>query len=236
MATRVVIADDHRIMREGLRLVLSRYPDLAVVGEAVDGRDALAKVEHLQPDVLLLDILMPVLDGITVARRMRTEFPDVRVVVLTMDNDVEDIRSLIQADIVGFVMKDAPASDVVRAIRAAAAGEVLLDQAVTKTLLNEYQRVRRGVKVDTRFDLSERERQILCRLTIGESNKEIARAFGLAEKTVRNHLYSIYQKMGVADRTQAVILALRYGLCGDASPDGAIRYNNPRLDHNSQPV
>jgi DNA-binding NarL/FixJ family response regulator len=221
MTIRVLIADDHRIMREGLRLVLSRYPDIMVVGDAVDGHDTLAKVERLQPDVVLLDVFMPVLDGITVAKRLRSRFPDTRVVVLTMDNDPEDVRQLLEADIVGFVLKDAPASDVVKAIRAAANGEAMLDESAAHTLLMEYRRIRRGTKERGDFDLTEREAQIVRRLTYGESNKEIARALGLAEKTVRNHLYSIFGKMGVADRTQAALLAVRTGLC-DGAPAAPI--------------
>lgn len=230
MTIRIIVADDHRIVREGLRLVLSGYPDIAVIGEAVDGHDALAQVARLNPDVLLLDIFMPVLDGIAAARRMRAEHPDVRVVVLTMDSDANDVRRLIDADIAGFVMKDAPSSEVVRAIRAAARGEVMLDEAVARTLLNEYQRARRAASEPAMFDLTERERQILCRLTVGESNKEIARALDLAEKTVRNHLHNIFGKMSVADRTQAVILALRHGLCDDNSAAIIGRHGDSRLD------
>jgi DNA-binding NarL/FixJ family response regulator len=230
MTIRVLIADDHRIVREGLRLVLSSYPDLAVVGEAVDGHDALAQVARLNPDVLLLDIFMPVLDGVAVARRMQAEHPGVRVVVLTMDNDTNDVRRLIEADIAGFVMKDAPSSEVVRAIRAARRGEVMLDETVARTLLNEYQRARRGTSPQSMFDLTEREQQILCRLTVGESNKEIARALDLAEKTVRNHLHNIFGKMSVTDRTQAVILALRYGLCEDNAATTVGRHGDNRFN------
>lgn len=230
MTIRVLIADDHRIVREGLRLVLSSYPDIAVVGEATDGHDALAQIGRLHPDVLLLDIFMPVLDGIAVARRMQSEYPRIRVVVLTMDSDTDDVRRLIEADIAGFVMKDAPSSEVVRAIRAAARGAVHLDEAVARTLLSDFQRVRRGAADPSTFDLTERERQIVCRLTVGESNKEIARALGLAEKTVRNHLHNIFGKMAVADRTQAAILALRYNLCADRSSRIVARHGDNRFD------
>jgi DNA-binding NarL/FixJ family response regulator len=119
MTTRVLIADDHRIMREGLRLVLSQYPDITVVGEAMDGRHTLAQVELLRPDVVLLDVFMPVLDGIAVASRLHIAFPDTRVVVLTMDDDPADVRRLMDAGIAGFVLKEAPAKDLIRAIRAA---------------------------------------------------------------------------------------------------------------------
>ncbi len=219
MSIRVLIADDHRVMRDGLRLVFSRYPDLQVVGEAVDGADVLRQVEYLRPDVVLLDVLMPVLDGIVVARRLQAEYPDVRVVVLTMDTDPDHIRSLIDADIAGFVMKAGPSSDVVRAIRAAAQGEVFLDQVIAQKLLTAYRRGRAEASRPPQFGLTDREHQILCRLAHGESNKEIARTVGITEKTVRNHLYNIFSKLGVADRTQAVLLALRYNLCSNALPE-----------------
>ena len=220
MTIRVVLADDHQLMREGLALALTNYTDITIVGEAVNGEQALAQVELLRPDVLLLDIFMPVLDGIAVARRMHTRFPEVRVVVLTMDSDADDLRQLADARVMGLVMKDSRSSAVVQAIRAAMQEEPMthsptrLDGALGEPMQGA------AASVGVRFDLSERERQILCHLTRGMSNKEIARSCDISERTVRNHLYHIYEKMAVDDRTQAVILALRYGLCREteASP------------------
>lgn len=226
MTIRVVLADDHRLMREGLSLALRSYPDIAIVGEAADGEQALAQVELLRPDVLLLDVFMPVMDGIAVARQMRARFPEVRVVVLTMDSDADDIHQLVDAWVTGFVMKDSRSSAVVRAIRAAMRGEPM-HHLPAPMHVTSGEPIPGGVAtVGVHFELSERERQILCQLTRGMSNKEIARVFAISERTVRNHLYHIYQKMAVEDRTQAVILALRYRLClgaGEqtASPDGS---------------
>lgn len=216
MTIRVVLADDHQMMREGLALALNTYTDIAIVGEAVNGEQALAQVELLRPDVLLLDIFMPVLDGIAVARRMRARFPEVRVVVLTMDSDADDLRQLADARVMGLVMKDSRSSAVVQAIRAAMRGEALPHPLARSDAAPGEPMHGDAVSVGVRFDLSERERQILCQLTRGKSNKEIARTCAIAERTVRNHLYHIYDKMAVDDRTQAVILALRYGLCVDA--------------------
>jgi DNA-binding NarL/FixJ family response regulator len=218
MTIRVLIADDHRVMREGLGLVLSRHPDLAVVGEAADGQEVLRKVERLRPDVVLLDILMPVLDGVATALQLRAEYPDVRIVVLTMDTNPDNMRRLIEADIAGLVMKAGPTSEVVRAIRAAARGEVVLDQAIARRLLADFRRTRDDDGGTRAFGLTEREREILARLVDGESNKEIARGLNLSEHTVRNHLYSIFGKMGVSDRTQAAVLALRSGLVSGSPP------------------
>jgi len=219
MTIRVLLADDHPLMREGLALALGNYPDITIVGQAVNGEDALTQVALLHPDVLLLDVFMPVLDGLTVARRMRVQHPEVSVVILTMDNDETDLQQLRDAHVAGLVMKDAHSGAVVRAIRAALQNEMTphsimrvppLAAAVLRSLTGG---------IGATFDLSARERQILCQLAQGLSNKQIARVFGLSEKTVRNHLHHIFGKMAVEDRTQAVILALRYELCGAASGD-----------------
>lgn len=215
MTIRILLADDHRIVREGLALVLGNEPDLAVVGEAVNGREAITETARLLPDVLLLDVFMPVLDGIAVARHLRAHHPAVRIVVLTMDDDPDDLHHLLDTGIAGFVTKDAPASEVVRAIRAAARGEPVPGPAPTEPPTYRYLR---NTTAPPTFALTERERQILCRLTAGESNKEIGRTLGLSEKTVRNHLSKIFAKLAVADRTQAVILALRHRLCPEALP------------------
>jgi len=213
---RVLLADDHQIMREGLVLALGNYPDIAIIGEARNGREALAQVALLHPDVLLLDVFMPVLDGLAVARRMRVEYPEVHVVVLTMDNDATDIQQLVDAHVSGLVMKDAHSREVIKAIRAAVRNEASLQAPFFDVSLYTAVTMAPPDTIGVTFDLSARERQILCQLTRGMSNKEIARFFGISEKTVRNHLHHIFRKMAVADRTQAVILSLRYHLC-DAS-------------------
>lgn len=213
MTIRVVLADDHQLMREGLSLALNNYTDIAIVGEAVNGEQALAQVELLRPDVLLLDIFMPVLNGIAVARRMHARFPEVRVVILTMDSDVDDLRQLVDARVMGLVMKDSRSSAVAHAIRAAMREESPPHPLAQPDVAPSEPVQPEDARVGVRFDLSERERQILCYLTRGMSNKEIARTCAISERTVRNHLYHIYDKMAVDDRTQAVILALRYGLC-----------------------
>jgi len=217
---RVLLADDHQIMREGLVLALGNYPDITIIGEAENGKDALAQVALLHPDVLLLDVFMPVLDGITVARRMRVEHPEVRVVVLTMDNDATDIQQLVDARVAGLVMKDAHSRAVSKAIHDAMRNEAAPPWSFLEPLSRPSVSGAQTDPLRVTFDLSARERQILCRLTQGMSNKEIARFFGISEKTVRNHLHHIFRKMAVADRTQAVILSLRYDLCEPATYHG----------------
>jgi two-component system NarL family response regulator len=217
------MADDHRIVREGLALVLGGEPDIAVVGEAVNGQDAIEKATQTRPDVLLLDVFMPVMGGIAAARHLHVHHPEIRIVVLTMDDDPDDLRQLLDAGVAGYITKDAPSGEVIRAIRAAAQGEPVVTQAIGETASPGYRYIRNTATEPITFGLTEREWQILCRLTAGESNKEIGKTLGLSEKTVRNHLSSIFAKMEVADRTQAVILALRYGLCaetaGEPPPD-----------------
>ncbi len=217
MTIRVLMADDHRIVREGLTLVLGGQPDIAVVGEAVNGRDAIEKARQTRPDVLLLDVFMPVMDGITAARHLHVHHPEIRIVVLTMDDDPDDVRQLMDAGVAGYITKDAPSGEVIRAIRAAARQEPAPAQTATEEPQATYRYIRNTAVEPITFGLTEREWQILCRLTAGESNKEIGKTLGLSEKTVRNHLSSIFAKMEVSDRTQAVILALRYGLCAEAA-------------------
>lgn len=214
---RVLMADDHRIVREGLGLVLGGQPDIAVVGEAVNGQDAITKATQMRPDVLLLDVFMPVMDGIAAARHLHVHHPEIRIVVLTMDDDPDHLRQLMDAGVAGYITKDAPSGEVIRAIRAAAQGAPVSSQTVAETPSPTYRYIRNAATEPISFGLTEREWQILCRLTAGESNKEIGKTLGLSEKTVRNHLSSIFAKMEVADRTQAVILALRYGLCAETA-------------------
>jgi DNA-binding NarL/FixJ family response regulator len=217
MTIQVLVVDDHDLMREGLALALDNHPDITIVGEAANGQEALTQVELLHPDVLLLDVFMPVLDGIAVARRMRAEFPVVRVVVLTMDNDATDIQQLLDARVAGIVLKDARSGAVAEAIRAAMRGDPvpILPDAMGTHGANAPGPA--PLRIGARFELTERERQILCCLARGASNKRIAATFGLSERTVRNHLYHIFKKMAVDDRTQAMILALRYDLCPETT-------------------
>jgi DNA-binding NarL/FixJ family response regulator len=217
MTIRVLMADDHRIVREGLALVLDGQSDIAIVGEAVNGKDAIAKATQMRPDVLLLDVFMPEMDGIAAARHLRVHHPEIRIVVLTMDDDPDDLRQLMDAGVAGYITKDAPSSEVIRAIRAAAQGEQISSLPTAEAPPATYRYIRNTAVEPVTFGLTEREWQILCRLTAGESNKEIGKTIGLSEKTVRNHLSSIFAKMEVSDRTQAVILALRYGLCSETA-------------------
>jgi NarL family two-component system response regulator LiaR len=207
---RVLLADDHRMVRAGIRLYLDGQPDLEVVGEAGDGAEAIASARVLKPDVVLMDLLMPVLDGIEATRQIRAALPEVEVVVVTTFIDHEHITAAIQAGAIGYVVKDAPPDELAAAIRAAARGEVHLTPAVQRRLMQALARPHGAEPAPE--DLTARERTVLDLLAAGRSNKEMARQLGVSERTVKGHVSNILGKLGVTSRTQAVIYALRHGL------------------------
>ncbi len=212
---RVLLVDDQELFREGLRTLLSMQPGLEVVGEAVNGEDAIARVRTLAPDVVLMDLRMPVLGGVEATRRLRHAAPGSHVIVLTTFDDDEEVFDALRAGAVGYLLKDAPVEKLVEAIRAAARGESFLQPAIAAKVVAEFSRLsqtrpaRRSVLVE---NLSDRECQVLRHLAHGMSNKEIAVSLNLAEGTVKNHMTSILGKLGVLDRTQAALKARELGL------------------------
>jgi DNA-binding NarL/FixJ family response regulator len=210
---RVLVADDHGVVRAGLCLYLNGEPDLEVVGAAGTGADAVARARAVQPDVVLMDLLMPVLDGIAATRQIRAALPEVEVVVLTSFIDHEHIAAAIQAGAIGYVLKDASPDELATAVRDAARGEVHLAPAVQRALMHTMARPRGAEPAPE--ELTEREREVLALLTAGRSNKEMARQLGLSERTVKAHVSSVLGKLGLASRTQAAIYALRHGLASE---------------------
>lgn len=207
---RILIVDDQTLFREGLRTLLSVRPDLEVVGEAADGREALKQAETLKPDVVLMDLQMPVLDGVAATRRLRAEHPECRVIVLTTFDDDEYVFDGLRAGAAGYLLKDAPSEKLAEAIRAAARGESFLQPSVAAKVVAEFARLsdksptRQPSLVDP---LSDRELEILRLIADGASNKEIAAALFIAEGTVKNHVTNILGKMNARDRTQAALKA-----------------------------
>lgn len=193
---RLVLVDDHQIMREGLRLVLAREPAFEVVGEAADGESALALILQLHPDVALVDIEMPRLNGIELAARLRAECPDTKVLILSGAAEFSSVREALRAGVSGFLMKTGAADELTRAIRAAAAGEVYFCPQVSTVLAREY---RRGESADgsPAPNLSQREIDILRRIAEGQSTKEIAFALELSTKTVETHRANLMTKLGI---------------------------------------
>jgi DNA-binding NarL/FixJ family response regulator len=207
MPVRILIADDHSVVRQGLKMFLNLDPELEVVGEAENGRDALALAHKLHPDVVLMDMLMPVMDGLTATERMRQEVPDTEVIALTSVLDDGTVVGAVKAGAIGYLLKDTEADELCRAIKAAAAGQVQLSPQAAARLVRE---VRTPEVAPT--TLTERETDVLRLLAGGKANKEIAADLMIGEKTVKTHVSSILNKLGVQSRTQAALYAAQSGL------------------------
>ena len=213
---RILLADDEELVRTGLRMILRTEPDLEIVGEAVNGEDALQKVSELAPDVLLLDLRMPDGDGLAVLRRLPAGSLPV-VVLTTFDTDA-NVQEALMAGAAGFLLKDAPAAQLVAAVRAAASGDAVLSRSVARRVverLTHQQAVSRSAAVE---GLTEREREVLTLIADGCSNAEIAQRLHIVEGTVKTHVARILMKLGVRDRLQAVVTAYRAGLVSVPPP------------------
>jgi DNA-binding NarL/FixJ family response regulator len=210
---RVLIADDHPVVRQGLRTFLDLQDDITVVGEAGDGAEAVELVERLTPDVLLLDLKMPVLDGLATLGRLTGTAT--RIVVLTSVSDRADVAPAMRAGAAGFLYKDVDPSALVQGVRAVHGGQVLLAPEAAEAMLADGQSSQTGQNgntVPTPTSLTEREREVLALIAAGCSNREIARNLAVAEKTVKTHVSNVLMKLGVQDRTQAALYAVRHGL------------------------
>lgn len=218
-AIRILLVDDQPLFREGLRTLLSIHPDFTVVGEAGNGEEAIRLARSLAPSVVLMDLQMPLLDGVAATRRLHEEQPDCRVIVLTTFDDDEMVFDGLRAGAVGYLLKDAPSEKLAEAIRVAARGESFLQPSVAAKVVAEFSRLSRKA-VPTRDTskellngpLSERELEILRLIVRGSSNREIAAALFLAEGTIKNHVTNILGKLEVRDRTQAALKARDSGL------------------------
>jgi DNA-binding NarL/FixJ family response regulator len=212
---RILLVDDQPLFREGLRTLLSVQADLVVVGEAGNGEEALRLAAATYPDVVLMDVQMPVLDGVAATRRLHADRPECRVIMLTTFDDDEDVFEGLRAGAVGYLLKDAPSGKLVEAIRAAARGESFLQPSVAAKVVAEFARLKDKSAQNPQpliEPLSERELEILHLVADGASNKEIAGKLSIAEGTVKNHLTNILGKLGVRDRVQAALKAKELGL------------------------
>jgi two-component system, NarL family, response regulator LiaR len=206
---RVLIVDDHAVVREGLRTFLELQDGIEIVGEAGDGAEAIREAERLRPHVVLIDLLMPKLDGAAAMRELRRRQPATKAIVLTSFADDDRLLPAIEAGASGYLLKDAEPQEVARAIRAAHAGEALLDPSFAARLVEA---IAQPAGQPPRERLTPREREVLALIARGMSNKLIARELGIAEKTVKTHVGHLLAKLGVTDRTQAALYAVRAGL------------------------
>jgi DNA-binding NarL/FixJ family response regulator len=207
MPIRILIADDHSVVRQGLRMFLELDSDLEVVGEAANGSEAVQMSRELQPDVVLMDMLMPVMDGIEATTAIRSQLPDTEVIALTSVLDDGTVVGAVKAGAIGYLLKDTQAEELRRAIKAAAAGQVQLSPEAAARLVNEVR-----VPESQVTGLTDRETDVLKLLAKGKANKEIAAELSIGEKTVKTHVSAILGKLGVQSRTQAALYAAQQGL------------------------
>jgi DNA-binding NarL/FixJ family response regulator len=215
MPIRILIVDDQSLFREGLRTLLSVQPDFEVLGEAANGEEALRMAVQLQPGVVLMDLRMPVMDGVTATHRLHEVLPNSRVIVLTTFDDEDLVFDGLRAGAVGYLLKDVSSEKLFEAIRAAARGEYFLLPSITTKVMAEFSRLQRLAPVNVQplaEPLSPREMEILRMVATGASNREIAETLVIAEGTVKNHLTNILGKLSAKDRMQAVLKAREFGL------------------------
>jgi DNA-binding NarL/FixJ family response regulator len=209
-AIKILIADDHPVVREGLNAMLSREADFKVVGEAKDGIEAVNKVKELTPDVVLMDLRMPEMDGVEAMRQIRLTSPEVKFIILTTYSDDDYIFSGIEAGARAYLLKDAPREELFKAIRAVYRGESLIQPVVASKLLDRFSELSR--RTPSGEELSERELEVLCLMAKGSANKEISVELNIAQSTVKTHITNIFQKLSVSDRTEAVTQAIKKGI------------------------
>jgi NarL family two-component system response regulator LiaR len=206
MTIRVLITDDHGVVRQGLRMFLSRDPEVEVVGEAANGREAVDMARGLEPDVVLMDLLMPVMDGISATEAIRAEMPGVEVIALTSVLEDASVTGAVRAGAIGYLLKDTDTDELRRAIKAAAEGRVHLAPEAAARLMREVR------APESPEALTGRETEVLMLLARGQANKQIASSLYVSEKTVKAHVSSILMKLGVKSRTQAALHAVRTGV------------------------
>jgi DNA-binding NarL/FixJ family response regulator len=209
MSIRVLIVDDHDVVRQGVRMYLALDPELEIVGEAANGEEAVQLCRAHKPDVVLMDLLMPVMDGVAATAIIRRELPDIEVLALTSVLEDQAIYRAMRAGAIGYLLKNTKAAELVQAIKAAAAGQVQLSPEVAARLMREV-----GVP-ESPEKLTERETEVLCLLAQGKANKEIASELVIGIKTVKTHVSNILSKLGVTSRTQAALFAVRVGLVSE---------------------
>src|SRR5262245_20459947 len=203
---RILIVDDHEVVRRGLSMFLKAFPDFELVGEASDGREALALCKQVRPDVVLMELVMPDTDGVSAARAIRERFPETQIIALSTFKDEEAVRQMLRAGAVGYLLKNTSIDELAAAIRTALSGKLLLSAEAAQALLTPQQNTAAS------YHLSERELEVLALMVEGRNNNEIAERLVVARSTVKFHVSSILSKLSVSSRVEAVSLALQSGL------------------------
>lgn len=210
---RVVLADDHRMLREGLRALLERQDDIEVVGEAADGREAVRLASQLRPDVVVMDVSMPLLNGIEATRQIRRDCPTARVLTLTVHESQDYVAQLLAAGASGYIIKRAGGDELISAVRAVYRGEAFLHPSIAKVVIQDYvQRLQAGQGLSAQEVLTEREREVLQLIAEGYTNREIADLLHLSIKTVQNHRSNIMRKLDLHDRGELIKYAIQQGI------------------------
>lgn len=213
MQIKVLLADDHSLLRQGVRQILELERDIEIVGEASDGEEALELIKETNPDVILLDVNMPKLNGVEVARKIKEQRINVGIIVLTIHQDREYLFELVKIGISGYLLKDIDSNSLIKAIRVVHQGESYLHPEMTTYLLKEFNRLNQSYKNNIEQNpLTAREQEVLQMIAQGKSNREIAKGLFISEKTVKNHLSNVFRKLEVNDRTQAVLYGLKNDL------------------------
>lgn len=210
MAVKIMIADDHSMIREGLKNLLELDGDIKVIAEAVDGEDCLARLQEVKPDVLLLDINMPKMNGLEVLQRLKSSRLNLKVLVLTVHNEIEYLLKAVEIGINGYILKDSESAELKKAIFTIVQGETYIQPSLIPALNSKMiEKSADEVRIDT---LTRRESEVLKLLAVGMYNKEVAERLDISERTVKNHVSNIFKKLGVTDRTQAAVFAIRNNL------------------------
>jgi DNA-binding NarL/FixJ family response regulator len=214
---RILIVDDHPVYRDGIRALVDRAPDLDLAGEAATGAEAVELAARTRPDVVLMDLRMPEMSGIDATRRILETEPEARILILTMSEDDDSLFAAMRAGARGYIPKDADSDELLQAIRAAAVGEVIFGASIATRLMGFFA-APRGVAHEAFPELTERENEVLELIARGRSNPDIGGRLGIADKTVRNHVATIFAKLRVADRAQAIVRAREAGLGRESGP------------------
>jgi len=212
---RVLITDDHRVVREGLSAILETKEEIEIVGEASDGGEAVEKARELLPDVIVMDVSMPGMNGVEATKIIKKELPQIGIIALTMYEDQRYIFDLVRAGATGYLLKDSDSTEILAAIRAVSKGESLIHPSVASKILAEFTLLAEGKgkkNSSLEYDLTEREISVLRLVADGKTNKDIANVLDLSEKTVKNHVRNIFHKLHIYTRTQAAVLAIRKGI------------------------